>query len=99
MASQPNRLSRGESFKLMKLVEAEYSTYAVSDREFAEYASKTLGFPISPSSVLSCRNEFDIPPTRELKIPLETRVKDLESDLATLSMQVANLIEWRKTRG
>lgn len=45
------KLGAVNSAKLVKFIETEYSSLGKSDREFAEVATKALGFPVSSAAV------------------------------------------------
>lgn len=87
-------LTMAESFRLMTLVQAEYTARGTSDVEFAEHATKALGFSVNHNNVASARNAFSIPSTKYSKPPsptveslfqllleLEKRVRALEDPL------------------
>jgi uncharacterized protein YdeI (BOF family) len=64
MARKTNTLSLAASFKLMKLIEAEYTTKGVADTDFAAFASKQLGFTVNADHVYNRRTQLGIAATR-----------------------------------
>jgi hypothetical protein len=57
-------LCLADSFKLMKLLEAEYVHKKLSDIDFAEYAATTLKLPINADHIYNRRVQLEIPATR-----------------------------------
>lgn len=89
-------LNFGQKNRLWELVKAEYTTSDMSDREFAQRATKTLGFVCNASHVGACRAESDIDSKKErqakaaaeaaklVPVTLEQRVSNLEKAVSRL---------------
>jgi hypothetical protein len=61
-------MSLANSFKLMKLIEAEYTTQALTDTDFAKYATKQLGFDVNADHIFNRRSQMNIKATRTVAI-------------------------------
>jgi hypothetical protein len=98
-------LKLGDSFKLMKLLEAEYAEKKLTDIQFAEYATHHLGFGVNSDHVFNRRTQLGIAATRtvataENKINKKNSDKDvlfemlcaLEQRIVTLEKLVVNRI-------
>ena len=48
------------TFALMKLVEAEYASSGMRDAEFADHATKKLGFEVARASITKARADLGI---------------------------------------
>jgi len=88
-----NKLTSDKQYKLMKLVEAEYSTRRQTDVDFATYAKETLGFELNSNNVFGARRALNIEATRNVSTntALESRVVLLEKRLAELEEHHNNL--------
>jgi hypothetical protein len=64
MTKRMTTLCLADSFKLMKLLEAEYVHKKLSDIDFAEYAATTLKLPINADHIYNRRVQLEIPATR-----------------------------------
>jgi len=58
-----NRLAGKQLFDLQVYTNAEYKTAGLSDKEFAEKASKSLGFPVTGGNIQGVREAFGITAT------------------------------------
>lgn len=92
MARNPKFLTLTTSYKLMKLIEEQYTQKNTNDAQFAVYASSILGETINTDHVRNRREDLGIPNNRqknthnrsndalfELIKELEKRVAKLES--------------------
>ena len=67
MTRTVNRMKMPDTFKLMKLVEAEYVSSKKSDAKFAEHAAKTLGVIVTTYNVEAARESQGIPANHALE--------------------------------
>lgn len=72
-------LKLGDSFKLMKLLEAEYTEKKLTDIQFAEYATHQLGFSVNSDHVFNRRTQLGIAATRTVATA-ENKVNKKKSD-------------------
>ena len=72
-------LKLGDSFKLMKLIEAEYVEKKLTDIQFAEYATHQLGFGVNSDHVFNRRTQLGIAATRTVAAA-ENKVNKKNSD-------------------
>jgi len=81
-----NKLTADKQYKLMKLVEAEYSTRRETDEAFGVHATEALGFHVNGNNVFGARRALGIDATRNISTntALESRVMLLEKRLAAL---------------
>lgn len=81
-----NKLTADKQYKLMRLVENEYTTRKQTDPDFATYAKEVLGFEVNANNVFGARRALNIEATRNVSTntALETRVTLLEKRLAEL---------------
>lgn len=59
-----NTLPLAQKLKLVELVQGTYAALKLPDREFAVYASNTLGVPITHGNISGIRHSLGIPATR-----------------------------------
>jgi len=97
MARVQVNLKLGDSFKLMKLLEAEYVEKKLTDIQFAEYATQQLGFGVNSDHVFNRRTQLGIPATRTVATA-ENRASKKKSDkealfdmICALETRVVNL--------
>lgn len=84
-------LSRLQSFHLMNLVKQFYASEDVSDKKFAEFAEKNLGFLVTESHVYHARSSLEIPawqPKSSANRTLLARIEQLESTVAGLCKEL-----------
>lgn len=80
-----NVLSQKQRFQLTNYVQENYEKFALSDRIFAEEATKNLGFEVNANHVDAARDVLEIPATKMVKaapVLLIERVELLEKRLA-----------------
>lgn len=93
MTKRMTTLCLADSFKLMKLLEVEYTEKKLSDIDFAKYAAEKLKLPINADHVFNRRTQLEIPATRTAAIA-ESKKNDCEAlfDLVrTLEERVVTL--------
>ena len=56
-----NFLNFKQDFEVAKLLTEQYTASGLTDREFADMATKTLGFPVAQKQIEHRRNELGIP--------------------------------------
>ena len=83
MSKESNTLNMIQSHALINLILAEYVKSGLNDVEFAEEASKELGFPLNKGHIATRRHEFGIESnvnqsTTSNKLNIEARIKVLE---------------------
>ena len=90
-------LKLGDSFKLMKLLEAEYVEKKLTDIQFAEYATQQLGFGVNSDHVYNRRTQLGIAATRTVTAT-ENKTNKKKSDkdalfdmICALETRVVNL--------
>jgi hypothetical protein len=94
-----NKLDILKSFKVTQLIEKEYESSALTDHEFAAYATRVLGFQVVKNHVENRRTalgiksrmervvasrSIDVGAVQELLIQMELRIKYLEEQIGTL---------------
>lgn len=90
-------LSMVDSAKLVMLIQNEYSKSKMMDSQFAEFATKQLGFQVLHSHILSRRQELGITAGRmeQLTAKKQTvigRVEQLEKEVAELKEKLKDLL-------
>lgn len=95
MSRGVRRLSPLESFQLMSLLSAEYTTSGLSDDAFATLACERLNIPgINRHHVKARRNELNIDSHREMLRKPETvleRIAQLEEVVLAMSVRLQAL--------
>ena len=87
------KLQASERYKLTKLIEAEYAVHAVTDDEFARFASGVLGFQINAGGVQFARESIGVLSTRQIKrdagkFTIESRLDSVEKAILRLVAMV-----------
>lgn len=77
-----HRLDMIQSSKLVNLIEAQFASKGLTDKEFAQFASENLGFPIADSSVTKRRDALGISSNNRLGDPLQPLINDIQRQLA-----------------
>jgi hypothetical protein len=90
-----NKLKHADQFKLMKLVEAEFTERRQTDDEFAVYATEKLGFQVKGSNVFGAREALGIESSRAKMSAssMESRLVMVESETILLRQRLAYLEE------
>ena len=88
-----NKIDMVQSAKLINLIEQEFAIKKIADKEFAEYASSVLGFPVAASNVENRRSALGIPSTQSIRMrhnmdSLLDLIRDLEVRIAALEKGV-----------
>lgn len=95
MSRDVRRLSPLESFQLMSLLSAEYTTSGLTDSAFAVFASARLAISgINTDHVKARRNELNIESHREMLRKPETvleRIAQLEEVVLAMSVRLQAL--------
>jgi hypothetical protein len=76
-----NRLNTVQAYMLTRLIETSYVASKQSDGEFAEAATKTLGFKVTISNMRSIRKELKIKANVSVLTP-QRRVEGLKKAFA-----------------
>ena len=87
------KLQASERYKLTKLIEAEYAVHAVTDDEFARFASGVLKFEINAGAVQFARESIGVLSTRQIKrdagkFTIESRLDSVEKEILRLVAMV-----------
>ena len=85
------KLQASERYKLTKLIDAEYAVHAVTDEEFARFASGVLGFEINAGGVQFARESIGLLSTRQIK--RDAGKLTIESRLAAAEKMISRLVE------
>ena len=85
------KLQASERYKLTKMIEADYARLAITDGEFAELATGSLGVEVTAGGVQFARESIGLLSTRQIK--REAGQNTIESRLNTLEAGVVALIE------
>ena len=94
MTKRMTTLCLADSFKLMKLLETEYTEKKLSDIDFAKYAADKLKLPINTDHIFNRRTQLEIPATRTVATAENRKKNDCEAlfDLVrSLEERVVNL--------
>jgi hypothetical protein len=86
-----NVLSRINGFKLMNLIQTDYTSAKLPDKKFAELAASRLGFPVTEGNVCHARISLEIPAFQQKSSgtsALADRVSKIEKALAALYVQL-----------
>ena len=92
-----NRLQRVQQRHIEDLVQAEYATKGIGDRNFAAYAEEKLQFRITEGNVSRAREVFGIHSTGRLPaeggltarvLAVEAQIEAIERDLKALNQRV-----------
>lgn len=83
-----NKLKHAEQFRLMKLVEAEFTERRQTDDEFAAYATDALGIKVNGNNVFGAREALGIESSR-VKMSAST----IESRLVLVEKRLAAVEE------
>ena len=98
MTKRPQtNLTMLQSAELVLLIKNEYSKSKMMDSQFAEFATKQLGFQVLHSHILSRRQELGITAGRmeQLTAKKQTvigRVEQLEKEVAELKEKLKDLL-------
>lgn len=83
-----NMMGIVEKTRLAGMIEAEYARSRLNDAEFAEHATKKLGFDVPVTTVTSVREAFKIAAPASLTLSeARARIRELEDELAALKSQ------------
>jgi hypothetical protein len=89
MGKETNTLTMPQNHALINYIVSDYTNSGLNDFEFAEEASKELGFPVNKGHIAVRRHEFGIEsnvnqPTVFKKLSTEARIKELEIQVSSL---------------
>lgn len=87
-----NTLDGAQRFKLMKLMEAQYTTAGLHDTEFADKATAELGFTVTRANVQGAREALGIEST--LEVEKRQREHSPATRLVTIEARLAALENW-----
>ena len=90
------KLQASERYKLTKMIEADYARLAITDGEFAELATGSLGFEVTAGGVQFARESIGLLSTRQIKREagqntIESRLNTLEDGVLALIKEVERL--------
>ena len=92
MARKTVNLSLADSYKLMKLLEVEYTAKGMTDAQFAVYASEQLKFLVNADHVYNRRAQMGIPATRTATTETKKADKNaLYEKVCVLELRIAAL--------
>lgn len=84
-ATAAGRMDIRQRYELMHAVKTQHG-FGLTDGEFAERASRELGFRVLPATVKSYREAFGIEPVKVASAAeLRARVRELEAQIASQS--------------
>lgn len=81
MARKQATLGLNDSFRLMKLLEAEYTARGETDAQFAVYASGVLGVEVNIHHVFNRRSQMGITSNKTIAAPKNKKDKDAMFEL------------------
>jgi len=90
-----NRLMMGQQYKLLQIVEQEYTSSRMHDTQFAAHATEKLGFTVTPGNVKGCLEGLGIKNNllvqREEAAQPTTRLDRVEARLGALEAMAREL--------
>lgn len=88
MSRQTNRLTGKDHFNMQCFVRDNYAKLGLHDKEFAEVASKELGFTVTWGNVQGAREVFEIPSTRAVNMASNDDLASLRKRIEVLEQRI-----------